>query len=143
MENSATTSNSATVSNSAKASNMVATNTPSSSNKCKRWEPPCPFCVHSAPHPSPVDSPWSEEDWDGDREEENRNKEKRKMLQRQAEQKKVLSSNYYPPELMYIPNHEDHPPTVANNLTPAPENTNEVQQDRRGTKTEEDRRIII
>ena len=68
---------------------------------------------------------------------------KRKMLWRQAEENKVLSSNYYPPEPMYIPNHEDQTPTVTNNLIPAPEKSKEVQQDKRGTKTEEDRRIIM
>ena len=44
---------------------------------------------------------------------------------------------------MYIPNHEDQSPTVTNNLILAPENSNEIQQDKRGTKTEEDRKIIM
>ena len=34
---------------------------------CKRWRPPCPFCVQSSPHPLPVESDWSVEDWDGDK----------------------------------------------------------------------------
>ena len=40
----------------------VATTAPSSDKICKRWGPPCPFSAQSAPHPSPVDSDWSEED---------------------------------------------------------------------------------
>ena len=109
-ENSATTSNSATVSNSATGSITVSTNTPSPGDKCKRWGPPCPLCIQSTPHPSPVDSDQWEEDWDGEIEKEKRQEEQRKekeMLQKQAEEKKVLSSNYYPLEPMYISNHED------------------------------------
>ena len=48
------------------ASTMVATTVPSSDKACKRLGPPCPFCAQSAPHPSLVDSDWSEEDWDRD-----------------------------------------------------------------------------
>ena len=70
------------------------------------------------------------------------NKEK-EMLQRQAEEKKVLSTNYYQLEPMNIPSHKDQPHTVAYNLTLALENSEEVPQDKRGTKTEEDRRIIM
>ena len=65
------------------------------------------------------------------------------MLQMQAEERNVLSSNYYPLEPMYIPNHEDQTSTVTNNLILALENSEEVQQDKRGTKTEEDRWIIM
>ena len=65
------------------------------------------------------------------------------MLQRQAEEKKVLSSNYYPPEPIYIPNNENQTPTVVNDLILAPENSRETQWDKRDTKTEDDRRIIM
>ena len=58
------------------ASAMVAATAQSTDKDCKRWGPPCPFCVQSAPHPSPVDSDWSEEDWDGDIEREKKNKER-------------------------------------------------------------------
>ena len=34
---------------------------------CKRWGPPCLFCVLSAPHPSLVEANWSDEDWDRDK----------------------------------------------------------------------------
>ena len=57
------------------ASIMVTTSTPSPAKMCKRWGLPCPFCAQSTQHPSPVDSDWSEEDWDGEREEEGETKE--------------------------------------------------------------------
>ena len=31
---------------------------------CKHFEPTCSYCKHEAPHPSPVHSDWSSEDWD-------------------------------------------------------------------------------
>ena len=34
---------------------------------CKRWGLPCPVCVKSTLHPSPKESDWSDETWDGDR----------------------------------------------------------------------------
>ena len=46
------------------ASATIATNstlTPSSCRTCKRWGPPCPFCVQSALHTPSIDSNWSEE----------------------------------------------------------------------------------
>ena len=63
---------STTTSDSIMASITVSTNTPSPGTKCKRWRPPCLFCAKSASHPSPVDSDWSEEDWDGEIEKEKR-----------------------------------------------------------------------
>ena len=47
---------------------------------CKRWGPPYPFCIKSALHPSPQESDWSNEDWDGNR-------------QRARQQKKEADSN--------------------------------------------------
>ena len=94
---------------------MVATNIPFPGNKCKRGGAPYPFCDQSAPHPSPVNSDFSEEDWNGEISKGKRIEKQRKekeMFQRQAEEKKVLSSNYNPPEPMYIPNHEYQLPTV-------------------------------
>ena len=44
---------------------------------------------------------------------------------------------------MYIRSHKDQSPIVANDWILAQENSKEVQQDKRGTKTEEDRRIIM
>ena len=65
------------------------------------------------------------------------------MMQKQAEEKKVLSSNYYPPEPIYIPNNENQPPSVMNDLIPAPEDSREDQWGKRDAKTEVDRRIIM
>ena len=48
---------------------------------CKRWGPPCPFCVKSALHPSPQESDWSDDNWDGD-------------IQSVRKQKKKADSNF-------------------------------------------------
>ena len=96
--------------NSVMASIMVATNTPSPAKMYRRWGPPCPFCVQSAPHPFPVDADWSEEDRDGGIEKEKRREKQRKeeeMKWGQEEEKKIFDSNYYPPEPMYVPSHEE------------------------------------
>ena len=34
---------------------------------CKSFNPSCSYCKHDAPHPSPVNSHWSSEDWDSDK----------------------------------------------------------------------------
>ena len=34
---------------------------------CDRYGLSCSFCKHDAPHPSPQESVWSDEDWDGTR----------------------------------------------------------------------------
>ena len=60
---------------------MVTTSTPSPAKMCKRWGLPCLYCAQSTQYPSPVDSNWSEEDWDGEVE-----KEKRKEKQRKEEE---------------------------------------------------------
>ena len=98
MKNSAMTSNSATISNSNMFSVKMATNMQSPGNKCKTWGPPCLFCVQSILHPSQLDSDWSEEEWEQEIEKEKSGEKQRKeeMLWRQAEEKKVLSSNHYP-----------------------------------------------
>ena len=66
------------------ANSRVATTNPLMSSTCKmcrRWRPPCPFCIKSALHPSPQESDWSDEDWVGDR-------------QRVKEQKKEANSTF-------------------------------------------------
>ena len=42
---------------------------------CKRWGLHCSFCAQSAPHPSPVESDWSNEDWNGENKELKRGEE--------------------------------------------------------------------
>ena len=64
---------------------------------CKKWGPPCPFCVQSTPHPSPVESHWSDEDWNRDKQ---REKEKRKHEQQAQQKKEDLTKDYCLPSCM-------------------------------------------
>ena len=84
------------------ASTTVAATAPCSDEACKSLEQPCPFCAQSAP----VDSDWSEEDWDGDierekRKEKQRKEEEGKQRQKIEEQEKIL--NVYPLSPIYDP----------------------------------------
>ena len=54
-----------------------------------------------------------------------------------------MDSSYHPPEPMYVPNHEEQPPTVVNNLIPAPENSRDTMQNKGKSKTKEDKRIVL
>ena len=70
----------------------------------------CPFCTQSALHPSPVDSDWSEEDWDANierekRKEKQRREEEVKKREKIEEQEKI--SNYYPLSPICDPHHEE------------------------------------
>ena len=62
---------------------------------CKRWGLPCPFCVQSTPHPSPVVSDWSNEDWDRDKQQAREAKE-REQLVKEKEEQNSPSSDYHP-----------------------------------------------
>ena len=101
----------------------------------------CPILPHTSPQ-------WTQTDQKrlglGDRVGKRREKKgkEEEMMQRQAEEKTVLGSNYYPPEPIYIPNHKSQPPTVVNDLILAPENFRELNRTR-DTKTEDDRRVIM
>ena len=59
------------------ASIMVTTSTPSPVKMCKRWGPPCLFYAQSTPHPSLVDTDWSEEDCHREIEEKRETKKRR------------------------------------------------------------------
>ena len=111
--------------NTTTASIMVTTSTPSSAKTCNRWGPPCSFCIQSTQHSSPVDSNWSEEDWDRKIEKEKRKEKQRKEEEmRQRQEEKIMSDpNYYPSESIYVPNHEEQLPTLVNSLILAPENS--------------------
>ena len=55
---------------------------------------PCPFCGQSGLHPSPVDSDWLGEDWEGyidrgKRREKQRKEEEIKQRQKIEEQEKI------------------------------------------------------
>ena len=65
------------------------------------------------------------------------------MKLRQEKEKKILNLNYYPPEPIYMHSHEEQPPTLVNDLIPAPENSRDAKQNKRENKTEEDRRIVL
>ena len=69
---------------------------------CNRWRLPCPFCALSALHPSPVESDWSDEDWNG---EKPRAKEEKKRKQEpQAQQKEEdLTKDYCSSSPVYDP----------------------------------------
>ena len=73
-----TMGSSTTASNPATNNIMAALNMKSPVERCKRWRPTCPFCTHFTPHPVPVDSDWSEEDWDSNKEREERREKQRK-----------------------------------------------------------------
>ena len=107
--------------------------------RCKRWGPPCPFCAQSAPHPSPVESDWSEEDWDVEIQKRKREKQRKEeeMRQRQEEEKEILDSSYYPPEPMYVSNHEEQPPTLVKTWYQSQRTLKTTEQDKRDNKTEE------
>ena len=118
------------------ASIMATTSTPSPAKMCKRWGLLCPFSAQSTPHPSPIDSDWSEEGWDREIEKQKRNKEK-EMKWRQKEEMKILDPNYYLPEPIYVPFHEQQPPTYVNDLIPAQEKSRDMKQNDGKSKTEE------
>ena len=96
------------------ASIMVTADTPSPAKTCKRWGPPCLFYTQSVLHPSPVDSYWLEEDWDGNIEKEKRKKKQRKEEEMKQEvevqEKQNFNPNYYLPSLIYVPSYEEGTP---------------------------------
>ena len=110
-------------------------NNPSPTKRCKRWGPPCPFCAQSALHPSPVESDWSEEDWDGEIQKKKREKKRKEeeMRQRQEEKRKILDS-----DSKYVSNYEEKTPTLVSYLVLAPEDFRDTQQDINDNQTEED-----
>ena len=101
------------------ASAMVATTAPSSDKEYKRWGPPCPFCAQSAQHPLPVDSDWSEEEWNGDIEREKRKGKQRKeeeVKQRQTieEQERISNYNSPRPYMIHTQKRKSYPTLLLN-----------------------------
>ena len=83
----------------------------------------CLFCAQSTQHPSPVDSNWSEEDWDGEIEEKRKEKQRKEeeMKQRQEEEeKKNLDSKYYLPNPMNVPSYEEESPALVRDTKTSP-----------------------
>ena len=58
------------------------------------------------------------------------------MKWRQEEGNKILDPNYYPPEPMYVPSHEEQPPILVNDLISAWENSRDTKQNEGKSKTE-------
>ena len=129
------------------ASNTAATSMSSSKEPCKRWGLPYLLCAQSTPHPSPVDSDWSEEDWDRNIEREKRKEKQRKeeeMKQRQeveVQEKQNFDPNYYPTSPLYVPNYKEEPPVLVGNLVPNPalEKATNTKQKEKQDRTEEDK----
>ena len=125
--------------------------TTSLAKTCKRWGLPWPFCAQSPQHPSPMDSDWSEEDWDANIEKEKRKEKQRKeeeMKQRQeveVQDKQIFDLNYYPPSPIYEPSYEEEPPALVRNLVPdpTPEKIANTKQSKKEDMTEEERRIML
>ena len=46
--------------------NKISLIKPTPERTCECFGPTCSFCKQNAPHPSPIHSDWSSEDWDGD-----------------------------------------------------------------------------
>ena len=66
-------------------STQIATSNPQASMSCKsceKWGAPCPCCVCPAPPSSPLESEWSDEDWNGDRHNK-REEKKREQLEKE------------------------------------------------------------
>ena len=79
---------------------IATTNPPmtTSCKTCRKWGAPCPFCVQSAPHPSPQESDWSHEDWNGDRQREREEEKKKETRQKEEKNKREqVPYVYYPP----------------------------------------------
>ena len=104
--------------------------------------PSCPFCAQLASHPSPIESDWSDEDWNGEKQRVKEEKKKDQQGQEKNKEKKVpndfcptslvydptfkqdplpccspkeklaLDPNYYPPN--YVPEEEDAPLLIDN-----------------------------
>ena len=74
---------------------------------CKRWGLPCPFCTQSGPHPSPVESDWSDEDWN--REKQRAKEEEKKKQEPQVQQKEDLTKDCCPYSPVYDPTFKQDP----------------------------------
>ena len=97
---------------------------------------------HSTPFPSGlrlVRRGWGWRDREG--EEKRKTKKRGRDEAETRRKKKILDSNYYPPEPMYVPSHEEQAPTVVNNLSPAQKISRDMMQNEGKCKTK-DRRIV-
>ena len=73
----------------------------------------CPLFAKSVPPHSPLESEWSDEDWNGDRQREC--EKKKKEQQKKEEEEKQKRKDYCPPTPIYDPTHkEDTPAPIMN-----------------------------
>ena len=87
------------------------TSTTSTSCKtCKKCGAPCPLCVCPAPPTSPLESKWSDEDWNGYRHREREERKKEQQEKKETEQNKKEDSvqkDYCPPSPIYNPSFKE------------------------------------
>ena len=84
---------------------QIATSCPPASTSCKsceKWGAPCPFCIHQAPPPSPLESKWLDDDCDSERGREREggkmeeHQKKEEERQKQKMQNKCQMTNTLP-----------------------------------------------
>ena len=101
---------------SAIASNPGATSTtavPNMQSPGKRCKASCPICAQSTSHPSPVDSDWLEEDWDG------KIKDKDKMRKKERKEKPEKTSQLLPTRTDIWPQPRERSPNFGNGSGPS------------------------
>ena len=106
---------------------IATTGTPSPAKMYKRWELPSLFCPQSAQYPSPVDSDWSEEDWDtGIKKEKEGRGDGAKARRRRKEE---IRFKLLPIKPMYVPSYEEELPALVRDLIPklAPEKPRDIK----------------
>ena len=65
-----------------------------------------------------MDSDWSEEGWDGDKEREKRREMQRRevAMRKKLEEERHETALYFPPSPQYIPTYEEKPPTLVTDM---------------------------
>ena len=90
-----------------------------SCKSCKKWGTPCPF-LHSTNYtPLPQESPWSDEDWNGDRQRERKKKEQQQKKEEDQRQKQKdieqVPNDYCPQSPIYHPTLKEVMPIPIDN----------------------------
>ena len=103
---SATSATAATTTMTRVANHRIAITNPmmsSTCKACKRWGLPCPLCAQSAPHPLPMESDWSNEDWNGDKKGNGKEKKREELQDQEKNKEKNVPNDYCPASLVYDP----------------------------------------
>ena len=82
---------------------------PSSCMMCKRWGPSCPFCAQAAPHPSPIESNWPNEDRNGDKQRAKEEKREEEQQDQEKNDEKKVANDYHPTSPVYDPKFKQDP----------------------------------